>query len=79
MEFKIINETAALFGDSILTTERQNQLSKKLDEMVGNLTGAVRVCNIFQEMASYCNTPEELSYCIVLHLNWHYKRGQTLC
>lgn len=81
MEFKIINETAASFGDSILTQERQTELSKKLNEMVnafGSRLQFVRVCNVMQEIALFCNTNEELAYCIILHMGWHQKRGHII-
>lgn len=64
MEFKIINETAALFGDSILSLERQLELSKKLDAMVEVLNvreQRVRVCNVMQDIASFCDTQEEFA------------------
>lgn len=82
MDFVIIDETAPLFGDSILSTERQQELSKKLDDMVKGFSPKVqliRVCHIMQEIASFCDTVEELTFCTILHINWHQKRGQTLC
>lgn len=82
MEFVVIDETAILFGDSILSPERQLELSKKLDEMVDKFNvrvQLVRVCNIMEEIASWCYTIEEFSYCIVLHMGWHQKRGTSLC
>lgn len=81
MEFKIINETAALFGDSILSLERQLELSKKLDAMVEVLNvrvQRVRVCNVMQDIASFCDTQEEFAYCIVLHMGWHQKKGHQI-
>lgn len=81
MDFKIINETADKFGDSILSLERQTELSKNLDAMVKRLNEKIHfeyVCNIIQEIASFCDTKEELAYCIVLHMGWHQKRGHQL-
>lgn len=81
MEYNIINETAAALGDSILSMARQQELSKQLDAMVkewNKVTQLIRTCHIMSEIASFCNTPEEFSYCIVLHMGWHQKRGMNL-
>jgi hypothetical protein len=81
MDYKIINETASAFGDSVLPMSRQKELSKKLDDMViswSTITQSIRVCHVMEEIASFCNTIEEFSYCVLLHMGWHQKRGLNL-
>lgn len=77
MEFKLINETAPKFADTVMSTERQDELSKKLDEMTDKWgkNEALRVSNIMIEIASFCNTIEEMTYCVIMHFTWWAKRG----
>jgi hypothetical protein len=75
MKFNIINEKAPTFGDSILSKERQHELSVLLDDMVKGWGDMVRVCNIIEDIAAFCNTNEEFAYCIILHIGFHMKKG----
>lgn len=77
MEFKLINPSEPIFGDTILSKERQDELSKQLDNMTKswNPNEAIRVCNIMVDIASYCNTVEEMTYCVLLHMGWWQRKG----
>lgn len=85
MDYKIINPNATELQDQIgISPERCLELSKKLDDMVRNWspknggTVAVKVCDIMEELAFYCNNIEEFSYCVLLHMGWHQRRGMLL-
>ncbi len=83
MELNIVNPTAPTFNEAIgISEKRANELSDALDAMVENYSSSrqlVRTCDIFNEIASFCNNLEEVIYCTINHANWHAARGMLLC
>lgn len=77
MEFNIIDPTAPKFADAVMSKEKQDYISKKLDQMTAQWKDddALRVSDIMTEIALFCNTPEELVYATILHFTWWAKRG----
>lgn len=93
MQLNIVNPTAPTFLEAIGISEaRANELSAALDEMVRKFSQStqpgkrfskpvllVRTCDVFNEIAGFCNNLEELVYCTINHANWHAARGFPLC
>lgn len=63
-----------------ISPERQDELSKHLDAMVkGWVKGdLIRVQHIVCDIAFFCDGPEELAYCVILHMGWWQRRGHEL-
>lgn len=83
MELNILKPDSKDFCEAVgISPERRQVLSKALDAMVQRLnSGApklVQMHHTFGEIASFCNGPEELIYCTVLHCGWHHRRGRIL-
>jgi hypothetical protein len=84
MEYKIVKGNTIDFCEAIgLNPTRQRELSAKLDAMVKSWspstgTVSVKVVDIMEEIASYCKNIEEFSYCVMLHMGWHQRRGMLL-
>lgn len=84
IDLKFPNPTAGNLGDAFgIPMERQNELSGKLDEMVAAFTPKrgqrqVYVSEIFTFIQAFCNTNEELIYCLINHMAWHYKMGSAV-
>jgi len=83
MEFKIVNPDTTDYCEGVgISPERQQELSRRLDEMVHREDNQplhfVKMANIYAEIASFCNNEPELVYCTVLHCGWHQRRGRTL-
>lgn len=78
MELIIVKETADSLGEAFgISDERCMELAKKMDDMVASFGGGtVRACNVFNEIAGFCNTTEELVYCTVTHCNYHALHGK---
>lgn len=76
------NPTAMNLGEALgIPMNRQNELSKHLDDMVkkyGVAPTLVYVADIVGYMESVCKTPEEFLYCYTNHLTWHAKRGSLM-
>ena len=72
MEFKVINTEARVFGDAVMSTERQEELSLNLDKMVADYPKGVeiKVHDVMINIAGFCNTIEEMTFCVILHLGW---------
>lgn len=83
MELNIPNPESNDYCEAVgISPERQQVLSKSLDAMVEKAeSGLLRIekmHNVFAEIASFCNGPEELIYCTVLHCGWQARRGRIL-
>lgn len=72
MTINITNPTAISFNEAVgISEERSNELGRLLDEMSKKLKGQlVRTCYIFEEIAGFCNTTEELIFCTITHCNF---------
>lgn len=79
-KLKIVDETSSSFDQAVgLLSERSKELSRKMDELVKSYgQGPVRTCNVFNDIASFCESLEEMIYCTVVHCAWHAKRGFIL-
>lgn len=83
MELNIVNPDSNDYCEAVgISPERQQELSKALDEMVrkGD-SGPLRIekmHNMFAEITSYCQNNAELIYCTVLHCGWQARRGRIL-
>lgn len=77
MELKIVNQTAPSFNEAIgITEERRMQLVENLDQMTNRFRGqTVRTCDVFAEIATMCNNPEELVFCTMIHTTWWARKG----
>jgi hypothetical protein len=83
MELNIPNPASKDFCEAVgISPDRQQELSKALDAMVARLNSGpmklIQMHHTFAEIASFCNAPEELVYCTVLHCAWHHRRGRIL-
>lgn len=82
MELHMPNPEAKEFPDAFgITPERCTELSHCLDAMVksyGQELQWVRVHHIIADIAAFCDGPEELTYCVILHMGWHQRRGHQL-
>lgn len=83
MELNIPKPASNDFCEAVgIGPERQQELSKALDAMVARLNAGplklVQMHVTFAEIASFCNGPEELVYCTILHCGWHHRRGKIL-
>ena len=64
-----------------ISPARQQELSRHLDNMVrkwGDDPVVVTTARIARDIALFCQGPEELSYCLTLHMGWHQRRGLQL-
>jgi len=62
------NEFIKQFG---ITQERADELAYQMNLMSKRLLGhVVRVCDVFNEIASFCETTEELVFCTISHTNY---------
>lgn len=81
MELNMPNPDAKEFPDAFgITPERQQELSKHLNDMVERwIPGSLlRVHHIISNIAFFCDGPEELAYCLILHMGWWQRRGHEL-
>lgn len=79
---KIVNPESTSLGEMLgIPMERQNEISKKLDEMGSEAeTGVERAVYMSEEiqiMASFCNNIEELFYAYANHLAWLMRTGKV--
>jgi hypothetical protein len=83
MELTILKPDSNDFCEAVgISPERQQVLSKRLDIMVREAdSGPWRIekmHNIWQQIASFCDRPEELIYCTILHCGWQAREGRIL-
>lgn len=84
MDYKIVAPESIDFCEAVgITSDRAQELSKQLDDMVRDWsppsgTVAVRAHHIMEHIAFFCRNTEEFSYCILLHMGWHQRRGMLL-
>ncbi len=82
MQLNIVNQKAPSFNESIgISEDRANQLGALLDQLSRKLQGqVVHTCDLFNEIAGFCNNPEELVFCTISHTNYMaIKFGIYLC
>lgn len=82
MKLKIKNPTAPSFHEAVgISEERSNELSDKLDGLTKKYLGnTVQTCDLFSEIALFCDNLEEVIYCTINHCNFMMvKFGIILC
>jgi len=82
MELILTNPDSKNFPDAYgISPERQQELSRHLDDMVrkwGSDPIIVTTARIAYQIGLFCQGPEELAYCLILHMGWHQRRGLQL-
>lgn len=72
MELKIVDRTAISFNEAVgISEEKANELGLLMDKMNNGFKGQlIRTCDIFNEIAMFCNNTEELVFCTISHCNY---------
>lgn len=82
-KLKTGDRNAIDLGDQLgIDLARRNELSYKLDAFVQDATtGGVRLVymiDIIEYIHGICETQEEYTWCLVLHIQWLYKNQRMI-
>lgn len=72
MELQITNRDAPMIHEAFgISEERSNELCDHMDSLAKTPHLKPRkLCETLQDIAAHCNTPEELVFCTITHIDY---------